>query len=104
MLEAEMKAQLGAYLERLVTPVAITAYVDDSQGSAEMLSLLADITSVSSRVTVTETRDGNERVAREAGSLSAASAQVRRPSFALSAPGAPARVTFAGLPMGHEFT
>ncbi len=88
MLEADMKAQLGAYLERLVTPVAITAYVDDSQGSTDMLSLLADIASVSSRVTVTESRDGNER----------------KPSFALAAPGSPARVTFAGLPMGHEFT
>jgi len=88
MLEAEMKAQLGAYLERLVTPVEITAYVDDSQDSANLRALLADIVSVSAKVTVTESREGGGRV----------------PSFALARPGEPARVTFAGLPMGHEFT
>ena len=72
MLEPEMKAQLGAYLERLVTPVEITAYVDDSTDSRDMLSLLADIASLTPRVTVTESREGS----------------VRRPSFALASPGA----------------
>jgi alkyl hydroperoxide reductase subunit F len=83
-----MKAQLGAYLERLVTPVEITAYVDDSTDSRDMLLLLADIASLTPRVTVTETREGSGRT----------------PSFAIASPGQPARVTFAGLPMGHEFT
>ena len=88
MLEAEMKAQVAAYLERLVAPVQITAYLDDSQESADMRALLTDIVSVSSLVTVNEYREGGERV----------------PSFALARPGEPARVTFAGLPLGHEFT
>jgi alkyl hydroperoxide reductase subunit F len=88
MLEAEMKAQVEAYLTRLVTPVEITAYLDDGKDSADMRALLADIASVSSQVTVTESRDTNGRV----------------PRFALARPGEPARVTFAGLPMGHEFT
>ncbi|MEO6081254.1 MAG: alkyl hydroperoxide reductase subunit F [Steroidobacteraceae bacterium] len=88
MLEPEMKAQLGAYLERLVAPVEITAYVDDSTDSRDMLALLADIVSLTPRVTVNESRDG----------------EARKPSFALARPGEPARVTFAGLPMGHEFT
>jgi len=88
MLEPELKAQLGTYLERLATPVEITAYVDDSKDSADLRALLADIVSVSPRVTVSENRDGAERV----------------PSFALAAPGQDPRVRFAGLPMGHEFT
>jgi alkyl hydroperoxide reductase subunit F len=88
MLEPEMKAQLGAYLERLVTPVEITAYVDDSTDSRDMLALLADIASLTPRVTVREDREGSER----------------KPSFALARPGEPARISFAGLPMGHEFT
>ena len=88
MLEAEMKAQVQEYLTRLATPVQITAYVDGGKDSADMLSLLADIASVSPKVTVTESRDGGGRV----------------PRFALAHPGEPARVTFAGLPMGHEFT
>ena len=28
----------------------------------------------------------------------------RKPSFAVTRPGEPARIGFAGLPMGHEFT
>jgi alkyl hydroperoxide reductase subunit F len=88
MLEPEMKSQLGAYLERLVTPVAITAYVDDSNDSRDMLGLLADIASLTAKVTVTESREG----------------AARAPSFALARPGEAARVTFAGIPMGHEFT
>src|SRR5690606_27948068 len=88
MLDAEMKSQLGSYLERLVTPVQITAMVDESKESRDMLSLLADIAALSPKVSVTESRDGGGRV----------------PAFSLARPGEPARVTFAGLPMGHEFT
>ncbi len=71
-----------------MTDVEITAHLDDSQASTEMRALLSDIVSVSSRVTVTESRDTGARA----------------PSFAIARPGEPARVTFAGLPMGHEFT
>ena len=92
MLEAEMKAQLGEYLTRLVTPVQITAYVDGSNDSREMLDLLDDVTSVSDKVTVTTSAEGGD----------AADAHV--PRFALASPGQPARIAFAGLPMGHEFT
>jgi NADH-dependent peroxiredoxin subunit F len=53
MLEPELKSQLGSYLERLVTPVEITAYVDDSTDSRDMLALLADIASLTPRVTIT---------------------------------------------------
>lgn len=31
-------------------------------------------------------------------------ADVRRPSFTVGQPGEAARIHFAGLPMGHEFT
>ncbi|MFG1299122.1 alkyl hydroperoxide reductase subunit F [Xanthobacter sp. V3C-3] len=88
MLDAALKTQLKAYLERLVRPVAITAYVDDGARSREMLELLADIREVSDKITVTEVRDGGERV----------------PSFALASPGHDIGLVFAGLPMGHEFT
>src|SRR5688572_30491055 len=88
MLEPEMKSQLGAYLERLVAPVEITAHVDDSTDSRDMLALLADIASLTPRVTVTQSQEG----------------AARTPSFALARPGEAARVTFAGIPLGHEFT
>jgi NADH-dependent peroxiredoxin subunit F len=87
LLDADMKAQLGEYLQRLVTPVQITAHVDASAESRDMLSLLADIAALTPKVSVKETREGG-----------------RTPAFSLASPGEPACVTFAGLPMGHEFT
>lgn len=91
MLDTAMKTQLKAYLERLVRPVEITAFVDDGAKSKEMLELLSDITDCSPKVTVAERRDGD-------------AAGARVPSFALSSPGESIALTFAGLPMGHEFT
>jgi alkyl hydroperoxide reductase subunit F len=88
MLEADLKAQLGEYLERIVVPVEITAHVDDGQGSRDLQALLADITSLTSKVTVRETREGD----------------ARKPSFSLARAGEGPRVSFAGLPLGHEFT
>src|SRR6185369_11840483 len=88
MLEQDLKEQLGQYLTRLTGDVEITAFVDDSAESRQMLELLADIRAVSSRVSVSEKRDAKERA----------------PSFALARPGESPRIRFAGLPLGHEFT
>ncbi|WP_338663726.1 alkyl hydroperoxide reductase subunit F [Pararoseomonas sp. SCSIO 73927] len=87
MLDANLKTQLKAYLERAVRPIHITASVNDSPKSREMMELLSDIQAASSRISVTETRDGE-----------------RAPSFALTSPGQDISLRFAGLPMGHEFT
>ena len=40
MLDSNMKAQLKGYLERISQPVEITASLDDSEKSREMLELL----------------------------------------------------------------
>lgn len=88
MLDANLKAQLAAYLERMTQPVEIVASLDDTKASADMRALLKDITDASSRVTVTETRGGPQRT----------------PSFQINRPGGNNGPRFAGLPMGHEFT
>jgi alkyl hydroperoxide reductase subunit F len=88
MLDSNMKTQLEGYLARISQPVEIVASLDEGEKSQEMLELLNDIESVSSLVRVDAQRDD---------------AQVK-PSFALRRPGAEARVRFAGVPMGHEFT
>jgi NADH-dependent peroxiredoxin subunit F len=88
MLDANLKAQLKGYLERLVQPVEIIASVDDNDKSREMLELLHDIVSLSALVTLEPLRDDTQV----------------KPSFALRRPGQPPHVRFAGLPMGHEFT
>jgi NADH-dependent peroxiredoxin subunit F len=88
MLDANLKAQLAAYLERMTQPVEIVASLDDTQASRDMQALLKDITDASSRITVIETREG----------------PYRTPSFQVNCPGQNHGPRFAGLPMGHEFT
>ncbi|MEZ5627368.1 MAG: alkyl hydroperoxide reductase subunit F [Rhodocyclaceae bacterium] len=88
MLDANLKQQLSTYLQNVTQPIEITANVDDSAKSAEMLALLKDIAGLTDKITLFETRD----------------VSVRTPSFALTRAGADMGVRFAGIPMGHEFT
>jgi alkyl hydroperoxide reductase subunit F len=88
MLDSHLKTQLQGYLERLTQPVEMVASVDDGDASREMLELLGDIASLSGLVSLVVSRDDTEL----------------KPSFAVRQPGSEARVRFAGLPMGHEFT
>jgi NADH-dependent peroxiredoxin subunit F len=88
MLDAGLKAQLAAYLQRIANPVEIVATLDDGDASASVRALLADIAEASPLVTVTEVRGG----------------PYRTPSFSVNRPGEPHGPRFAGLPMGHEFT
>ncbi|HTV96829.1 MAG TPA: alkyl hydroperoxide reductase subunit F [Steroidobacteraceae bacterium] len=88
MLDAGLKAQLKGYLERLQRPVQIVASADQGAASRDMLELLEDAVSLSPLLTLEVRRDDGEIT----------------PSFALRRAGEEARVRFAGLPMGHEFT
>jgi alkyl hydroperoxide reductase subunit F len=88
MLDANLKTQLKAYLERVSQPIELVASVDDGSASLETLELLNDIAGLSGLITVQVRRDDAER----------------KPSFSVGAPGAAPRIRFAGLPMGHEFT
>ncbi|QJC56260.1 Alkyl hydroperoxide reductase subunit F [Polaromonas vacuolata] len=88
MLDAASKSQLKTYLERVSQPIEIVASLDDSKASGELRSLLKDITDSSALVTVTESRDDNQR----------------KPSFSINRPSENHGPRFAGLPMGHEFT
>jgi len=87
MLDAAIKNQLAAYLEKLQAPIELVASLDGGEPSRQMREMLADIAALSPRVSVRE--DG---------------ADARRPSFSVGRLGQPARIRFAGLPMGHEFT
>jgi alkyl hydroperoxide reductase subunit F len=90
MLTPELKSQLAGYLERISAPVELVASLDEGAAAQEMRDLLESLVQLSPRVSL--------RV--ESG----ASAGVLRPSFTVGAPGEPARIRFAGVPMGHEFT
>ena len=86
MLDANLKTQLKAYLERITHPITLVASLDGGAKSQEMLGLLEDIASLSDKIT-----------------LDRSGADARKPSFAINRDGSDIGVTFAGLPMGHEF-
>jgi alkyl hydroperoxide reductase subunit F len=88
MLDANLKAQLSAYLQRITQPVELVASLDDTPASGKLQELLREIAQASPLVAIMETRGGPHRT----------------PSFSVGAPGESPRVRFAGLPMGHEFT
>ncbi|NBF03943.1 alkyl hydroperoxide reductase subunit F [Pseudomonas sp. Fl5BN2] len=87
MLDANLKAQLKSYLERVTQPIEIVASLDDGAKSQEMLALLKDIVSLSTQITLLD--NGTD---------------ARKPSFSLNRPGSDISLRFAGIPMGHEFT
>jgi len=87
MLDATIKGQLKSYLERLQQPIELVASLDDGAKSNELHALLEDIAQLSDKVKVR--LDGQD---------------ARRPSFSVGRPGEAARIRFAGIPLGHEFT
>jgi len=89
MLDADLKAQLSSYLERVVHPIEIVAHTDASAKSQEMSALLQDVVSA-----------GHGKITVVAGTDDKA----RKPSFDINRKGTDIGVSFAGIPMGHEFT
>ncbi|MCL6262437.1 alkyl hydroperoxide reductase subunit F [Craterilacuibacter sp. RT1T] len=87
MLDANIQTQLKAYLEKLQRPIELVASLDDSAAAQEMHTLLQDIAALSDKVSL---RDNGEAAL--------------RPSFSVGAIADSARISFAGIPMGHEFT
>ncbi|MBI4757084.1 MAG: alkyl hydroperoxide reductase subunit F [Betaproteobacteria bacterium] len=87
MLDASIRTQLAAYLDRLQQPVELVGSYDDGNKSRELRGLLHDIAALSAKVQVSD--HGSD---------------ARRPSFTVGRPAEAARIRFAGIPMGHEFT
>ena len=80
-LDQELKQQLQQYLELLEGPVALTVRAGADDTSRAMLDLVHELAGMSSQITV------------EPAQLP------RSPSFRVGD-----RITFAGVPTGHEFT
>ena len=87
MLDATLTAQLSTYLANIREPIELVASLGEDAKSRELKELLGEIVALSDKITLA--RDGNPRV----------------PSFAIRRlSDASAKVRFAGLPLGHEFT
>ncbi|BAI97575.1 MULTISPECIES: alkyl hydroperoxide reductase subunit F [Sphingobium] len=86
MLDANLKGQLKAYMANITQPIELVASLDDGAKSRELKTLLEEIAELSDKVSIAT---GSDR---------------RVPSFMIRRAGTDIGVTFAGLPMGHEFT
>jgi NADH-dependent peroxiredoxin subunit F len=89
MLDSNTKTALKNYLERLVRPIEIVTFADDSENARQMLELVADVASVAPP----------DKLSMRTGAI----ADERVPSFQITRTDADTGVRFAGLPLGHEF-
>lgn len=85
-LEQEIRGQLIQYLDLLESDLVFKASLDEGESSQKVRDFLEEIVSLSPRLSL-------EMVKLE-----------RTPSFAICQPNEEARITFAGLPLGHEFS
>jgi NADH-dependent peroxiredoxin subunit F len=107
MLDANLKQQLKAHLDRISRPVELVADLDDSESSSEMLGLLEEVASLSGQITLRARTPG--RLEASSGSDYSPPRSIEPndplvPSFRVGRPGTDLGIRFAGIPLGHEFT
>ncbi|CAM4491243.1 alkyl hydroperoxide reductase subunit F [Paenibacillus tarimensis] len=85
-LDNEIKTQLEQYLQLMEGDIVLKVSAGTDDVSQEMTGLVNEIAGMSSRITVEHTE------------------LYRTPSFSVNRPGEDTGVTFAGIPLGHEFT
>ena len=88
MLDTNLKQQLSSYLQNLKSQVELVVSLDDSAKAQELHSLATEIASLSDLVSLR--RDD--------------SASKRAPAMQVHSADKGTVITFAGVPMGHEFT
>ncbi|MEX2963240.1 alkyl hydroperoxide reductase subunit F [Microbulbifer sp. TYP-18] len=86
MLDATLKQQLETYLQKLVNPIEIRVSGDKSPKSRELEQLAGEIAALSPKIGI------------------APGVGERTPSMAIAPRAEQPRVSFAGIPLGHEFT
>ena len=86
ILEADIKAQLAQYLQMMEGDVQLKVSAGSDKVSRDMLALVDELASMSSNIKVENTQ------------------LERTPSFSVNKIGEVTGVTFAGIPLGHEFT
>ncbi|MEH7224107.1 alkyl hydroperoxide reductase subunit F [Bacillus sp. JJ1566] len=86
VLDAGIKQQLNQYLELLENDVLLKVSAGSDKVSKDMLSLVNELAAMSPKIKVEQTE------------------LERTPSFSVNRVGEDTGVTFAGIPLGHEFT
>ncbi|MBN8236351.1 alkyl hydroperoxide reductase subunit F [Halobacillus kuroshimensis] len=86
VLDAQIKAQLEQYLQLLEGDIELKVSAGDDKVSRDMLALTDELSAMSPKITVQNTT------------------LKRTPSFSVNRPQEETGITFAGIPLGHEFT
>ncbi|MCM3006523.1 alkyl hydroperoxide reductase subunit F [Priestia koreensis] len=86
LLDANIKAQLEQYLQMLESDILLKVSAGEDKVSHDMLALVDELATMSSRIKVEKTE------------------LERTPSFSVNRIGEDTGITFAGVPLGHEFT
>lgn len=86
ILDAEIKAQLAQYLQMMEGDVLLKVSAGSDKTSQDMLALVDELATMSPNIKVEKTQ------------------LERTPSFSVNRIGEETGVTFAGIPLGHEFT
>ncbi|RFT36984.1 alkyl hydroperoxide reductase subunit F, partial [Bifidobacteriaceae bacterium NR015] len=99
LLNASLTAQLSELLKKMVSKIEIISYVDNSETSQKVKALLEEVSQQSNKISISEVNN-NE-----------ISNVKRKPSFELRRKldnpvngESTVSVSFAGLPLGHEFS
>lgn len=99
LLNASLTAQLSELLKKMVSKIEIVSYVDNSETSQKVRALLEEVSQQSNKISIVEVNNNETNNSK------------RKPSFELrrkldnSANGeSTVSVSFAGLPLGHEFS
>jgi NADH-dependent peroxiredoxin subunit F len=86
LLDADIKAQLSQYLQLMEGDILLKVSAGPDDVSRDMLLLIDELATMSSNIKVEKTE------------------LERTPSFSVNRIGEDTGVTFAGIPLGHEFT
>ena len=86
LLDSEIKGQLNQYLQMMEGDVVLKVSAESDDVSRDMIALVDELATMSSHIKVETTQ------------------LERTPSFSVNRVGEDTGITFAGIPLGHEFT
>ena len=99
LLNASLTAQLSELLKKMVSKIEIVSYVDNSETSQKVRALLEEVSQQSNKISIVEVNNNEINNSK------------RKPSFELRRKldnpvngESTVSVSFAGLPLGHEFS
>ena len=99
LLNTSLTAQLAELLKKMVLPVELVAYTDNSETSQKVRALINEVSQQSNKISIIEGEKNDN-----SNSIRVPSFVIRRKTKQNKSDDDNVFVTFAGLPLGHEFS